>query len=248
MSGSTESPFPRSNLSLRTRAGLLVGGTMLLLLLTLMLTSSLVIGHFFVGLQDSLSGERIRRVSQVLGQLGAAKERLVRDNAQWDEAYEFLAGRNGDFLQRNYAPGVASADQDLVLAFNAQRQLVGVVQSRDDSADPYTAPAGLNLAEFAGPRLLADAAVSGLMVGDGRVLAVAACPVLPSNLSGPSNGWLVFGTWFGPGRMKEISVTAAAPIAVHPAGQRPSSEGGIVVEVDVPHLGDGRAAFPSVSL
>lgn len=233
----------RGRRSLRIRVLLVVGGTMLLLLAILMTVCSLMIDLFFAGLQDRLTTEKIQRFAFVMGQLGQLKTRLVRDSAEWDETFDFIAGEDKDYLARNFGPEVNSSGQDVILVFDAQKKLIGAVTSVGES-DGFQAPAGLDVPALARGGLLAEEPQAGLAADGDRVLLLASCPVLRSDRSGPSSGWLVFGTYFNPERMRELAQAAGADqIRFQSVAGPPPAAGLMAVPVRETFLGSGTGYF-----
>lgn len=231
----------RGGRSLRVRVLLVVGGTMLLLLAVLMTVCSLMIDHFFAGLQDRLTTEKIQRFAFVLDQLGQLKTRLARDSAEWDETFDFIATGDAEYLARNYGPEVNSSGQDVILVFDSTKKLVGAVSG---GPDVFQAPAGLDVPALARHGLLADQPQAGLAADGDRVLMLASCPVFRSDRTGASNGWLVYGTYFTPERVQELAQAAGADqIRLQPAAGAPPAGGMTAVPVSKTFLGRGTGYF-----
>jgi sensor domain CHASE-containing protein/HAMP domain-containing protein len=209
-------PTGRRGRSLRVRMGLVVGGVLVVLFVVFTVLNTLLAWHFFAGLQDDYVISKLERVSRVLGLVGQAKIRLVRNDAEWNETYDYLEGKDAEFLVHNYSSEMNSAGQDVVLVFDAGRKLAGAVQTQG-AEEPFTVPAGLNAQDLAASRLLGSEAEVGVVSVGERVLLLAACPVRRSEHTGASNGWLVFGTFFTPERVKELAETTSSRLILVPA-------------------------------
>jgi len=204
--------------SLRVKVGLLVGGALIVLFALFTALSTLLTGGFFSGLQDDFTVGKINRVVAAMDQLGVAKSRLTQDNAEWDETFNFIKGTDAEYLARYYAPGMNSVGQDVVLVFNSERKLVGAAQTRQVVAS-FIAPAGLDVESLAKSRLLAEKGRAGLALDGGEVLLLAAWPVRPSNHEGPSNGWLVFGTYLSPVGIQKLAETTGVKLSIRVVSQ-----------------------------
>jgi PAS domain S-box-containing protein len=215
---------------LGVRVAVLVGGAMAFLLAVTLLVCAIVLDESFGALQDRLADVSMRRLGRAMDQLAAAQCRLVRDSAEWDDSYAFLAGENSGFLARNYGPDVDTSGQDAILFYNARRELVGAVQPRD-SARAYEPPAGFVAGSF-----LAPEPICGLeRVGD-RIWLVSASRVHRTDGSGPSNGWLVYGTVFTPKRLADFAETAGVAAVGFSTGAPPLANKARV-EFSTPMLG-----------
>jgi len=233
----------RAGKSLRVRVGLVVGSALLLLLAALMVMCALMIEYFFADLQDRLTSNKIQRIAIGVNQLGLAKIRQVRDSAESDETYDFLGGTDDGYLARNFGPGVNSSGQDLVLLYDAQRQFRASVRSEGEG-QPYAPPAGMDLERLAQNGLLRDVPAAGLAVDGDRVLLLASCPVLRSDRTGPSNGWLVYGTYFSKELTHELAqISGSGGLEVRPSGSLNLPGNISQVAVSQPYAGKGTAYF-----
>lgn len=206
------------NRSLGMRVAVLVGGAMSLLLAGILFVCALALDYSFGELQDQLTAGGLVHAGRTLDLAAHAKARLVQDSAAWDDTFDFLAGTKPDFPQTNYGPKVDTSGQDAILFYDGQKRLVAAVQPRDPG-QTYSAPAGLE------PRgLLKEKPSTALLVVEDRLWLLAASPVTRSDGSGPSNGWLVYGSVYTPERLAELAEAAGvARVGFATAGNPPSA-------------------------
>jgi len=195
--------------SLRVRTILVVGGVMLVFWAVSLSGIFFFLLGSFGRLQQYLTSERMKQVVLQVDEIASEKLRLVKDNAVWDDAYHFLQGSNPDYMAGNYAPRVDTTGQDVVMVFDANKRLVAAAAPHDEK-NPSSPPAGLDLAALAGSSLFSDKAVAGLVGAKDGVLMLAAYPVVHSDGSGPSLGWLVFGQFLDARTLAKISHLASA--------------------------------------
>lgn len=191
-------------ISLRLQTLVFVGGLMALALVLFLVVTSRVITESFRDLQENVVAREISAEVFQVDTSARVKARLVKDNAEWDDAFHFLAGENPNFLEENYAAGVDSAGQDFVFVFDAGRNLVGSI-STDGSDRLNAALDGGEVAKMQSPIFLGETGAVGLLRAGEDVLLAASAPVLRSDLTGPSNGWLVFATFLSQNFLNEIA-------------------------------------------
>lgn len=237
------SPKRRSG-SLRTRASLALAGTMLVLIAIFAVATTHLFVGYFGRLQDQIISFRLQRLSSILEQAAKAKIRLARNSAEWDDTWEYIHGRNQDYLERNYAAEVNSSGQDIVLAFTPDRKLHGVIQSRPGDK-PQELPAGLDIRALASSSLLGAEPGCAILKDDLGVLLMASCPIRPTNLVGPSYGWLLFGTYLDADRLGDIEDMSGMTLSVARDPQPMVGKNYVRILLNKEVLGPIEAVFPS---
>lgn len=197
----------RRGLSLRAKSFLIFGLLMVVVLATFLFTVSTFLLGTFGKLQDELAFQRIDRTVWELNQLVQQQRRIVLDHAVWDETFDFLNGRNPEFLNRNYDPknvanGLGTTGQDAVILVNPQKNPVAWIFVEDDCKASREPPQYFDMEVLRQGTLLQEGGVgSALMASPNGITLLSAYPVAHTDGSGPSPGWLVFGThiddrWF----------------------------------------------------
>lgn len=230
--------------SLRTRASLALGGAMLILIVIFVGIITYLLLHYFGNLQDQIITSRVQRLASVLDQAAKAKIRLVRNNSEWDDTWQFVHGTAPQYLEKNYAPEVNSSGQDLIIVFAQDRHVVGVLQARPGEELRGT-PAGLDLAALASSHLLGVEGAAGLARTASGVLLLASCPVRPTDLSGPADGWLVFGTYLDTDRLGDMEDMSGMKISVSSTPIAADSPGEVSFTINKKLFGPIGVSFPS---
>jgi signal transduction histidine kinase/sensor domain CHASE-containing protein/ActR/RegA family two-component response regulator len=181
--------------SLRLKTMLLSGGVLLFLVLAIGLVGTRQWDQTFRTLQVALLDQQVDRFLGQLRNIGNLKILLVREYAEWDESYDFLEGKNENFLSSYYDPGQATNGEDVIVFFDRNRKPVATRWLKEEvvTETPLSAENLRSLTE--GEFLAENARTLGCIVENSRVLLVAAGPVLRTNQSGPPAGWLVYGRW-----------------------------------------------------
>ncbi len=200
--------------SVRMKVGLIVGGTMLLVMWAAMYFSAELMVTLFGAQQDRLTQEKLERVVICFNKLGELKMRQVRDNAQWDDAYYYIQGSNPYFLSANFSADVNTSGQDIVMVFDGDKNLLGKVDARAKAAG--VSAESLDLATVVNSTLFQDGPRAGLFSTGDEVIYMAACPINTSDVNAESNGWLVFGTCLDQGRTGEIEELSGARLKISP--------------------------------
>jgi PAS domain-containing protein len=194
------------NRYLGVRVAVLVGGAMSLLLAGTLFVCATALDYSFGVLQDRITIKSLVETGRAIDQAARTKLRLVHDSAAWDDTFEFLAGSNPEFPRTNYGPEVDTSGEDAIFFYDLQKRLVAAVQPQE-SANTWSPPPGVD------PRsLLKEESSVGLLAAGGRVWMLAASPVSRTDGSGPSNGWLVYGTAYTQKRLKESFATDGKPV------------------------------------
>lgn len=187
-------PGLRGLQSLRWRAVigfcLLTAGAFVLLFLA----ASFFLRQTLADLQRDITLSRIDQVIRHIDQVATLQQRSVLDNAVWDEAFHFLQGKNPDFLTRNFDPKTGWTGQDATMVFNAQRMPVAKNFITRELEVVEQAPSYLDLdAVRQGGLFQTESAGSSLVATPEGLLILSAYPVMRTDGTGPSPGWLVYG-------------------------------------------------------
>jgi len=180
--------------SLRTKTLLLAGGILLALVFLGGALTSYQLHSTFDSLEDSLRREQIERIAVQLRHIGELEILLIKEYAEWNETYDFLGGKKNDYLSSYFDPGQNTTGEDVALFFDPDKKLLATRWIKKDSnRDAPLSPGALDA--ITSGEFLGDTQKLGIVQEDGRLLLLVAGPVLHTDQSGPSRGWLVFGHW-----------------------------------------------------
>jgi len=232
-------------LSIRTKLFLGVGLIVFLLVVTCLAIIHIAFTKSFRAIQDQIS---VQRVESVILQLSLAENNRIAyaiDNAEWDDAFAFFEGRLPNFLSYNYASNKRFDGVQMVLAIDRGKNVIG--RQVTDGVDPEEF-SGVDVARVAQSGLLTDVGRGGLAAGeDGKRFIFAAHPVLRSDGTGPSPGWLVFVSSLDEEMVASIGELTGVEVSLIPHGVLDQADGDDeVVEFDDKTLGRVWAMIPDV--
>ncbi len=193
----------RRGLGLRAKSFLIFGLMMAVVLGVFLFSVSTFLLGTFGKLQDELAFQRIERTVRELDQLALQQRRLVLDHAVWDETYDFLMGRNPEFLNRNYdtknaADGLGTTGQDAVILMNPQKNPVAWIFVDDSGKVSRELSLYFDMDVLRQGSLLQEGGMgSALMASPNGIILLSAYPVAHTDGSGLSPGWLIFGIHVG---------------------------------------------------
>lgn len=181
--------------SLRLKTILFSGGVLLFLVLVFGALGSRQLIGTFRELQQSLLDQQIERFKGQLRNIAHVKALVIREYAEWDEAYDFLNGKNPAYLTNYFDPGKNTTGEDVVILFDRDRHPAAVRWLKDEMVRE-TPLSEQNLRHLTdGGLFQPEGQKIACLVEGSRVLLVAAGPVLRTDQTGPPAGWLVFGRW-----------------------------------------------------
>jgi len=235
--------------SLRLKTMLFSGGVLLLLVLTLGIISTRQWNHTFDTLEQSLLDQQVERFLAQMRHIGDMKVLLIQQYAERDETYDFLQGRNADFLVSYFDPGKNTTGEDVVVIFDRDKKPVVTRWLKGEKVDETPlSPENVNRI-VEGGMLKPEGRSLGCIVEKNRVLFIAAGPILQTDRSGPSAGWLLYGRWIDKEwlnksfdligmHVKDIRVGGSPGAAQPEARPRVQSLGGMPCWVEEHHAGD----------
>lgn len=181
--------------SLRLKTILFSGGVLLFLVLVFGALGSRQLIGTFRELQQSLLDQQIERFKGQLRNIGHVKALVIREYAEWDEAYDFLDGKNPAYLSNYFDPGKNTTGEDVVILFDRERRPTAVrwLKTETVTETPLSPENIRRLTQ--GGLFQSEGQKLGCLVENSRVLLIAAGPVLRTDQTGPPAGWLVFGRW-----------------------------------------------------
>jgi PAS domain S-box-containing protein len=199
-------------LSLRAQTLLVVGGALLAGILLYYFAISDATNRSFGRLQREVSEQRTERGIRRLAQFAGDQSRHVSRAARSDVTYDLLQGDKSAYSRLKEEHESATTQSDLILFFDKYKNLSSVRSGGYDGTE-IGLPPPINAEIFRNSPLLGsrDSMSVLLTVPDG-IWIFSSSPVVHSDGSGPSPGWLVYGTLVGRHRLEEIRSTAAVTI------------------------------------
>jgi signal transduction histidine kinase/sensor domain CHASE-containing protein len=205
--------------TLRRKTLVIIGATLLGLLVGFFVLTRFTLLRRFRKYEDVQTRQQVQRVSTVLENELSQLSTIVHDNAEWDEAYDFVQHPNQRFLESNYpAPLFTELRINLLEYLNLTGQVV--FQRLADPALPQaTIPPEIQK-ELVRPDLLvrphaADTVVSGIMVFPGGPMMMVALPVRKSSGEGPVQGALIIGRNLDANEVHRLSLLTHLDVQIY---------------------------------
>ena len=150
----------------------------------------------------------------------------VLDYSQWDEAYQWLQKRTGDFPERKFTL-VQLAGIHQISFFGVDGQLAGGVASDASLTTAIPQTITPDLIETVVKPILAGGPVEvAPRLIAGRPALVGAAPVLRSNATGPAAGCLVVIDWIDEGWRQRVAEAVQLDVRLQSHGDGPSTSSG----------------------
>lgn len=238
-------------MSLRLKALLGFSVTILLLFAIVLALVTAIIEKQFTQIEvediirhaDHLSAEITEEIAPVIRTMG--------DWAAWDDIYQYVAGRNPDFPERNLNNvDLENIGLDFISIWKQDGTLFAI-KSLDErlswyevSSDQLESTIGeLGLV----PQLDFKRPASGLMLCGGRLTLVVAIPIIQSDRSGPIAGTIVAGRIMGPREIEGLEEFTEYKVQLLPFKSSSGDEGASVqrgVKVVIHGSNQISASFP----
>lgn len=199
-------------LSLRAQTLVFVGGALLAGILLYYFALSEATNRSFGRLQREVSEHRTERGILRLAQFARDQSRHVRHAALSDATSEVVEGDISAISALQRELGKATDPSDLILFFDKYKNL-SAVRSGGPEGTEIELPAPISAGMFRNSPLLGRRDSTSLVLPvAGGLWIFSSSPVLHTDGSGPSPGWLVYGTLISRDKLDEIRSTAAITI------------------------------------
>ncbi len=206
-------------MTLRIKALMMIGLTLVGLIVALLIASQTILLHSFADLEEQyLRRDLQRAVNAITGQTNIMTISL-RDWAYWDATYRFMQDAHQTYIAENLTDAtLINLQVGLMVFVNASGDVI-FAKAVDLARGRETAlPAGLDDYLAAGSPLLsfadqADDVQGLLLLPDGPYL-VAVMPVLTSEEQGPPTGVLIWGRPLDADRVAALSESLSLSLTV----------------------------------
>lgn len=198
-------------MKLRKSIILIIGVCFGLLITFLFVMTRTLTYQNFNDLEEDLITSNMRRSINAVAGITASLDLLVADWSNWDDTYTFLQDNNEAYVQSNLLVETFQSQQNnLVILLNTKKEVVW---------GQYLPPEGESLVPF--PlgadtiirSLLEDAILNrdgkgfkGIVSLHNTLFIMSAKPILTSNYTGPSRGWLIMGKELSSNIIEQLKV------------------------------------------
>lgn len=183
--------------SLKVRAVLILGTTMLLMIVALSLVFSPALTGEFATIEANEMQDNLERVQRALAERASDLRGKTVDWAQWDDTYQFVIDQNPEYDQANIIYETLTAiHMSYVLYFNTEKKLVTgravdyAQEHVDHLADSDSQVVNPFRRFLEGP----DEPRTGWVEVNGKVYLTATSPIVDTSRTQPSRGYFIFAT------------------------------------------------------
>jgi PAS domain S-box-containing protein len=207
-------------MTLRQKAAVIIGTTLVGLLLVLYLTSQGVLLDSFSELETQSTERNVERALNALNDDIASLTRNTRDYASWDDTYQFVQEPDAEYLHENASDEVfANLGNNLAVWVNPAGEVVYAkafdLQAQQEIPVPppfdQTLPRDHPLVNH--PDI--ESNINGIyMLADGPMM-IASHPILTSNYTGPIGGTLIMGRVLDEAATQRLSESTRQSLRFH---------------------------------
>jgi two-component system, sensor histidine kinase and response regulator len=205
-----------SEMALRTKVVLLIGGAFVLLIAVLLCSLSFILLESFKTIEQRNVRKDTERVLDALVYDLKTLQGQAGDWAEWDDMYDFVESGSPEFLSRNISKtNFVNLRLNLMLFINASGRIVFSTGFDEGSGELTVVPNELLQHFMPGSPFLeardggASAGNEGIarmiLLDDGAPILVASRPILTSQGKGPSRGFLIMGRNLDASEIKRIN-------------------------------------------
>lgn len=211
-------------MKLRKKTLLIVGAALVALNITIYAISSLILLRDFTHLEQQYVYQDVTHALHAIDHELSNLNTIARDYAEWDDTYQFIKTGNPEYVRSNL---IDSTFSYLNLNFMVFVDAEGTVRFEKAYDRPQRRAIDLsrNLQPFLDPNhpqqslLIRDRpndSIQGLLDLDGQLVAVAARPIVTSQITGPPRGTLIVGRNFGDRAIARLSQQTQLSLAFYP--------------------------------
>lgn len=232
-------------MKLHTKVSLIVAVSLAALTLVICVVTETLIASSYQQLEKRENDAMLARGRAAIDKLLAGVRRTAIDYAHWTDTYDFLTVGSPGYVETNMVPAsMANLELDAFLLTDVQGGLrQGAVGEGFEQAALAPLAEGLN--DLARQAAAGRETVDLVRLPDGRLLMVAASPVLRNDHSGPPAGALLHVRVFDDEVADEIASVVLLPVRVtapgEPAGFAPEEQAardtGMVVATELTNRG-----------
>ncbi|KRW82681.1 diguanylate cyclase domain-containing protein [Marinobacter sp. P4B1] len=186
--------------SLASRFVLFLAGLLVLAMIALLLIERVVFQPVLMKAENQQAGQELARIENSLEQNHNALTAQTRDWAHWDDTYQFIQDANSDYATSNFSREMFEDLHDQAMIFISEDQQPTWIAGIDPGTNTYvTCTSATGDCSWAAPLIAEVQPFLGEVEATGLALNVAApwpalaaiAPILQTDRTGPSRGWLI---------------------------------------------------------
>jgi len=205
--------------TLRRKTLLIIGATLLGLLVTFFVLTRVTLLRRLREYEAQQTRREVQRASTALETEISQLETIARDDAVWDETYEFVQRPHPRFLESNFPRGIFTDLRiDLVMFLNSSGEVI--FERLADHPLDLTRQVALEK-KLLQPGVLirpalAENIVSGIITLSDGPMMISASRILKSSGEGPSRGTLIMGRRLSANEIHRLSLLTRLDLQVYP--------------------------------
>lgn len=210
-------------MTIRQKTFAIVLLSLALLITVVLFISGAVISREALYNEENQIADKVERALRSLELEVAALDRTTADYASWDDTYEFVEDRNGNYIRSNLIDETFSNNRlSFTVYVNPEGEVV--FQRGFCLIEEHEAPVPEGLRERLGPgnpllsHTNAESRSRGILVLDGAAYLLASRPILTSLHEGPIRGSLLFGRRLYPGYVTMLAEATRLNLSMHELG------------------------------
>lgn len=182
----------------------------------------------FLKLEKSAVRENLYRVNQTFDQVFYSLATFTNDWAHWNDAYDFLAGKNRDFPQKNLTlPALTNSNINFLGYYHNNGNAAYITAINLITQQTVPVPEGIDKYLFPSSKILhnplSQNETHGYMGLPSGIMFFATSTVLKSNISGEPQGTLVIGRYLTKSLVDKIATTTGLNLQILNPAQFQSS-------------------------
>jgi methyl-accepting chemotaxis protein len=211
--------------SFRARTLLIIGTAILGLFLILAASGTYLLSASFGALEIKTAQDDTARVMQAIQVKQTNLATKITDWAQWDDAYQFMDGKNPDFIAANFAPDTLSKMGLNLIVFVKPDGGIWYSQAinldtKAEGALPVFFQSTLPPGHWMLSEMSRGSETSGVLLLPEGILMTAYSPILQTDGEGPPHGLLVMGRFLDATEIRNIEkTTKVVHISIAPKNQ-----------------------------
>ncbi len=207
-------------MTLRTKALLIIGVTLICVVGALYVTSRFTLMRGLTGIEEHETQKYVERVLAVLSQEVFDLESNTVDWSSWDDTYIFIEDANSEYIESNLVDeAFISLRLNLMLFIHSSGRIVFGKAFDLDNQEEIPIPPGL-LGHLSSNGLLVGHSgtggiVSGIILLDEGPMLIVPQPILTSGDEGPARGTLIFGRYLNSAELDRLAQVTLSQLTMH---------------------------------
>lgn len=204
------------------RTTVVMSAALLALLAAIYASSHLILMNGFTQLEKQRVDADVQRARETLGAAIADMEAQAADWSNWDDSYDFVSGRNPQYIAKNLpADSFARLRLDFIVYTDRAGKIIygRTYDAKAQREAPLPAAVLRHMAEHAEltvPPTEGDGGLAGIAVIGNVPALLAARPILTSEGTGPAAGMLIMARYLDAAEVERYAKQLHTRLSLHP--------------------------------